>query len=86
MLGTLEGQGLGGGWPDSGSLACCFECVGGRFALERTRSGIECARLSLSLSNVLEEGEARWMLEYGEVLKGALEVKSVPTLEEVAAD
>jgi len=40
----------------------------------------------LSLSNVLEEGEARWMLEYGEVLKGALEVKSVPTLEEVAAD
>jgi len=59
-----------------------------RFALERTRSGggIEYARLSLSLSSVLEEGEARWMLEYGAVLKSALEVPMSMAVEEVAAD
>jgi len=65
-----------------------YSAVRTRFALERTKSGggIEYARLSLSLAQVLDEGEARWMLEYGEVLKGALEVKLVPTVEEVAAD
>ena len=59
-----------------------------RFSLERTKSGggIEYARLNLSLPSVLEENEARLMLEYGEVLKNALEVKSVSTVEEVAAD
>ena len=65
-----------------------YSVVRTRFALERTKSGggIEYARLSLSLAEVLEEREALWMLEYGEVLKGALERESIQTVEEVAAD
>ena len=65
-----------------------YSAVRTRFALERTKSGggIEYARLSLALAEVLEGGEAKWMLEYGEVLKGALERESMQTVEEVAAD
>jgi len=65
-----------------------YSAVRTRFALERTKSGggIEYARLSLSLSQVLEVHEARWMLEYSEVLKGALEVPMSKAVEEVSAD
>ena len=65
-----------------------YSAVRTRFALERTKSGggIEYARLNLGVLEVLEEREASWMLEYGEVLKRALDVRSVPTVEEVAAD